>query len=221
MKFCERCHVSVSGSFSKCPLCQNSLADGKDESPDTFPVIETIYHTHSMFFKALLFTLLAAVIISTMFDIMMPQSRFWSLWVDLGAICIWLGVVTAIKRKGAIHRKLVDMALLSSALAIVWDFFTGWHRWSIDYVLPCVFICCMLIAVILAVVMKMSAQRFAFYILILALLGFLPAISLAAGWNRQRIPSFVSITVSLLVLAAMIIFQRPTTQNELRKRLHF
>lgn len=220
MKTCERCKVTVAGGFTKCPLCQHALADDGKEQQDTFPVIETIYHTHSMFFRILIFCLIAVSIISTMLDLMIPDQKFWSLLVTVGAVCIWLSVVTAIRRRGAFHKKLMNMALLISLFSLVWDYLTGWHRWSIDYVIPVTFICCMLIASILAWVLKLPAERFAVYLLLLNLCGLVPAIFLITGWNLQRVPSFICITVSLLLFAALLVFQWSMVKNEIKRRLH-
>lgn len=220
MKTCERCKVNVAGGFTKCPLCQHTLIDDGKDQEDTFPVIETIYNTHSLFFRILIFCLLAASIISIMLDLMIPSKKYWSLLVTVGAACVWLSVATAIRRRGAFHKKLTDMTLLISCFSVLWDYLTGWHRWSIDYVIPVTLICCMLIAAILAWVLKLPSGRFAIYLLFLNMCGLVPAIFLIAGWNNQCIPSFLCVTVSLLMFAALLVFQWSMVKNEIKRRLH-
>lgn len=220
MKRCERCKVSVSGGFAKCPLCQHTLSESGMVSQEAFPVIETFTHTHSLFFKILLFCLVAVSIIAIMLDFMIPDINFWSLLVTTGAACIWLGIVTAIKQRGAFHKKLMDMALLISGLSPVWDYLTGWHRWAIDYVIPINFICCIMIAAIVAWLLKLPSEQFAIYLLLLGLLGLTPALFLIFGWNRYLLPSFLCVTVSLLFFAALLVFQWDIVKNEVRRRLH-
>lgn len=220
MKTCARCRVTVAGGFNKCPLCQHTLTDDKTPQPDIFPVIETVGYTHGLFFKILLFGLIAVSIISIMLDFMIPEQNFWSLLVTLGAVSIWVSIVATIRRRGAFHRKLMDMGLLIGLFSLLWDYMTGWHRWSIDYVIPITFICCMLIAAILGWVLKLPSEHFTIYLLILNLCGLFPTLFLLAGWNKTRVPSFICVTVSLLLFAALLVFQWPMVKNEARRRLH-
>lgn len=220
MKTCARCRVTVTGGFNKCPLCQHTLADDGEPQPDIFPVIETVAYTHGLFFKILLFGLIAVSTVSIMLDFMIPEQNFWSLLVTLGAVSIWTSVVTTIRRRGAFHRKLMDMGFLIGLFSLLWDYLTGWHRWSIDYVIPITFICCMLIAAILGWVLKLPSEHFVVYLLILNLCGMIPTLFLLTGWNKTRLPSFICVTVSLLLFAALLVFQWPMVKNEARRRLH-
>ena len=220
MKTCERCRVTVAGGFNKCPLCQHPLTDDGQNQPDVFPVIETVSYTHGLFFKILIFCLISVSIVSVMLDLMMPEQNLWSLLVTVGAACVWLSVVTAIRQRSAFHKKLMDMGLLISLFSLLWDYLTGWHRWSIDYVIPVTFICCMLIAAILGWVLKLPSEHFAVYLLILNLCGLIPTLFLLAGWNLHRLPSFICVTVSLLLFTSLMVFQWQMVKNEVRRRLH-
>ena len=221
MKTCGRCKVTVTGGFSKCPLCQHTLIDdGEEDQFEPFPVIETFYHTHNLFFKILLFSLICVSIIAIMLDFMIPDINFWSLLITIGAGCVWLSVVTAVRRQGAFHKKLLDMAFLVSLLSLLWDFLTGWHKWSIDYVIPIAFICCMLIAVIVAWLLKLPSEQFAVYLLIFGFLGLIPALFLIFQWNRHPLLTFICVTISLLFFAALLVFQSAMVKNEIKRRMH-
>ncbi len=220
MKHCARCGVSVVGSGIKCPLCQHGLTDDGVESPDVFPQIETIAHTYGLLLRCLLFGLIAISILAVMLDWMFPDKKFWSGFVLAAAACVWISVRTAIVSRGNIMKRMLNFSILVSLLAVIWDFATGWHRWSIDFVVPCTFLSVMLTITILSRILKMPAERYLIYLLFLLLFGLIPAIFLFTNWNHHRLPSFLCITCSLLLFSAHLVFDLPKMKGELRRRLH-
>lgn len=220
MLFCERCGVSVKGSPRKCPLCQANLSGTPDGGRETFPVIDTIYHRNSRYFQLLMFLFLTASIVSVAVNLRYPDTGLWSLGVVAGAACVWLSLVAAIRRRHGILKKLTDQAVLLSGLSVVWDALTGWHGWSIDFVIPIVFVCTMLIVSILARVMHLPPGSYVIYLVLLILFGTIPAVFVAAGWSRVDFPAYVCVTVSLISLSAMLIFRGRELREELTRRLH-
>lgn len=120
----------MTGSGSKCPLCQHTLSDDGVESPDVFPRIETISHTHGLLLRCLLFGLISVSIVAVMLDWMFPDKTFWSGFAVAGAACVWISVRIAITGRGNIMKKLLNLSILISPLSVIWDIATGWHRWS-------------------------------------------------------------------------------------------
>ena len=220
MKFCTRCGLSVTGSGSKCPLCQHTLSDDGVESPDVFPRIETISHTHGLLLRCLLFGLISVSIVAVMLDWMFPDKTFWSGFAVAGAACVWISVRIAITGRGNIMKKLLNLSILISPLSVMWDIATGWHRWSIDFVLPCTYLTVMLAITVISRITRMPAERYLIYLIFLLLFGLIPAIFLAAEWNRVRLPSFLCVTCSLLLFSAHLVFDGPKMKGELRLRLH-
>lgn len=220
MKYCSKCNVSVTGEGVKCPLCQHALSDDGIESPEVFPRIETITHTHGLLLRCLLFGLISVSIIAIMLDLMFPDKKFWAGFVVAGAACVWISVRTAIISRGNIMKKLLNLSILVSLLAVIWDFATGWHRWSIDYVLPCTFLTVMLAITVISRITKMPTEQYLIYLIFLLLFGLIPAVFLIAGWNHVALPSFLCITCSLLLFSAHLVFDWPKMEGELRRRLH-
>ena len=155
MKFCTRCGLSVTGSGSKCPLCQHTLSDDGVESPDVFPRIETISHTHGLLLRCLPFGLISVSIVAVMLDWMFPDKTFWSGFAVAGAACVWISVRIAITGRGNIMKKLLNLSILISPLSVIWDIATGWHRWSIDFVLPCTYLTVMLAITVISRITRM------------------------------------------------------------------
>lgn len=103
MKYCDNCRLSVRTNRKTCPLCQAPL---KGEGESAFPEIKSVYNQFILFFKLLLLGTAAGVIISTAVNLMLPGDRWWCQYVLFGAVCFWVLLITAVRRRTSIPREL-------------------------------------------------------------------------------------------------------------------
>lgn len=75
-------------------------------------------------------------------------------------------------------KKLLNLSILISPLSVIWDIATGWHRWSIDFVLPCTYLTVMLAITVISRITRMPAERYLIYLIFLLLFGLIPAVFL-------------------------------------------
>ena len=137
MKHCDKCKIDVRGEFERCPLCQNKLTG--ESTPYEFPKVQSFYEKYEKIFKFAILVTSSLSIISIAVNILLPQSGHWSLFVLFGVICFWLTTNICIKKRQVISQNIAAEAVIISILCVIWDKFTGWHGWSVDYVLP---LCC-------------------------------------------------------------------------------
>jgi MFS superfamily sulfate permease-like transporter len=102
----------------------------------------------------------------------------------------------------------------------LWDVFTGWHGWSVDYVIPIAFASVMTATAILARILKMPTETYMVYSVLLILYGIIPAIFVLSGLSTIIYPSLICVAGSLLSLAALLIFESRNMIEELKRRLH-
>jgi hypothetical protein len=62
----------------------------------------------------------------------------WSLFVLGGVACMWMTLGLALYKERNIPKTMVWEVFLIAVLCVLWDYFTGWRGWSINYVLPIV-----------------------------------------------------------------------------------
>ena len=135
MKTCEKCKISVPDPKRRCPLCQGMLSGGDGTETDTFPQIPTIYRQYSLYFRLLILVSVAAGLISVMVNLLLPQTGWWSLIVVLGILCMWIPLWTAIRKK-AIYQKTLSGRLFAVGSDCGLGRIYGWHRWSVNFVIP-------------------------------------------------------------------------------------
>jgi hypothetical protein len=222
MKICEKCVVSVTGDFKKCPLCQHALIGNQEENQSSgiFPVVPLLIHKHSLLFRLLQLCSVTAVIVSVSVNLMLPRSGFWSLFVIAGVACVWLSVVVAIRKRHNILKNLTYQATIVSVLSVLWDVFTGWYGWSVDFVIPITFVSVMFATAIIAHILKMPTGTYIIYSFLLILYGIIPTIFVLSGLSGIIYPSLICTACSFILLAVLLIFEGKNMTDELKRRLH-
>ena len=219
MRFCDKCGVTIAGEEARCPLCQSMTLPRGGETRAPFPFIPTIYERHGLFFRILLLLSVAAVVLCLGIDWAVGFTG-WSLFVAAGVGCLWLLLGTCIARRHNVLKNLTQQVITVCALGVLWDVFTGWHGWSIDYLMPIAFVCVMLAMFILTLVLHMPSETWLIYLLLDMLFGLVPAALLAAGLCRMVYPSIACVCVSVIAFAALIVFKGGAVAQELKRRLH-
>ena len=219
MKFCDRCSVKVTGDSKRCPLCQGKLI-GESEQQEAFPIINSIYHKKGQFLKSVTFCLVMITVISAALNVCFFNDNLWSIGV-LGAVsCVWIWLVVALRRRRNILKKIMDQVIVICLFSILFDFIFGWYKWSLNYVVPGVFICAMLTTTILTKVLKVSPEDYLVYTSILIIFGVIPATLIFTNLISNPILSIICLVVSVLSAAKIIIFDWSLLRAELNRRLH-
>lgn len=220
MKNCDKCGVTVAGDLRKCPLCQHTLAGEGQGDVSAYPFIPIIRDKHSLLFRLLQLCSAAVVILSLTVNWMLSESGYWSLFISAGVACIWLSLFIVIRKRHNILKNLTYQVTVVSLLSLLWDVMTGWHGWSIDFVIPIAFITAMSVTPILARIFKMETGTYMVYLFLLILYGIVPAVFVLTGWSDTVYPSMLCVAGSLLSFAGLLIFEGGNMIEELKRRLH-
>jgi hypothetical protein len=160
------------------------------------------------------------VIIAATVNCLLPRSGFWSLFVFGGVACLWLSLMVAIRKRHNILKNLSYQVTIISLLSVLWDIFTGWRGWSVDYVIPIAFVSVMAATTILARILNLPAETYIIYSVLLIVYGIIPAVFILSGLGAVTWPSLICVAASLLSLAALLIFEGRNMTEELKRRLH-
>jgi len=136
----------------------------------------------------------------------------------VGSGCLSVGIAVR-KRKKPFKAVFWQICVLS-VLAVAWDYGTGFRGWSLDFVLPILYACTMLAMAVTARLLRLQVQDYLVYLMMDILLGLLPLLLLVSGALRAAYPAAVCVSVSLILLAVLVLFEGPALRGELRRRLH-
>lgn len=218
MKYCEKCRVSVRGARERCPLC-NAVLEGEAE-PGGFPVLPDSCRKRRIWTSILALVSVAACVVCMLLNFMFRENGLWSLFVLSGVACLWIMLGVALRKQRNIPKTLIWEVFVGSVLCVCWDAGTGRQGWSINFVIPIICMCAMVTLVVTFRLFHVSAGSLIVYLLVDFLLGVLQLVLLLSGWITVPLPSLLCVGMSLIMLAAMLIFRGRQVQEELRRRLH-
>lgn len=218
MSKCLKCNVNIASSTNICPLCNNPIK--VENVNDVFPIIEYNYKNHKFLYNLLKFLSIVAIFVCIFSNFIVSRTLSWSLFVVAGIISFWLTLITAIKGRKHFIRMLFAEMILIILISFMWDYFTGFNKWSINYCLP--FICSIytIAILIMRLFRKRLAKEFIFYATINSLIGLVPGILIIFNKVDFLWPSFISVIISLVILAFLLVFNKKQMKNELERRFH-
>lgn len=221
MQYCQHCQVHIRGNKSECPLCNNLLPPPPENtsSDESFPRIPPTYERH-LAVRIMLFISVTAIVISFVADYFIPSSIYWPLWIFFGLFSMWISLVVVIRKRHHITKNIMWQVTIVSLLSVVWDWATGWSGWSLDFVLPVIYVAAMLVMYVSAKIMRLSIRDYITYLLLDGLFGIIPVIFILFNWVSFVYPSMICVAVSLIFLSAILIFQGDNIRIELNKRMH-
>lgn len=221
MQYCSHCKVSIRGNNTGCPLCGNVLPqeDEANAHPEVYPNILPYYERH-LALRIMVFATVVTIVVSLVIFQLFPAKVNWTFFVLLGLISMWLNLIVVIRKRYHITKNILWQVTILSILSVFWDYATGWHGWSLDYVIPFLFVAAMLIMYVTARIMKIGARDYITYLLLDGLLGIIPILFIRMDLISVIYPSVISVGISIIFISAIFIFQGDNIKSELIKRMH-
>ena len=165
------------------------------------------------------FLCLAVAVICGMINIMTAGTLNWSWFAGAGCACAWLVVMVAYSKRRNILKNEIWQLLLISVIAILWDRFTGWRGWSVDFILPFGVLSVQFSVPVIARVNRLKREEYLFYLVQACIAGLIPMILAWTGVVKFVYPSVICAGISILTLAALFIFCKKDTLREFHKKL--
>lgn len=219
MSYCQHCQVTVTGDWSTCPLCHQSLEKSSGTPiPNPYPDIPLRFNKEQVI-RILMIISLVTISISLVIELFWLHSPKGLNIISFGIVSMWLVLLIIIRKRRNIAKSILYLIISLSLLSIYWDYVGGWSAWSTTHAVPiiCIF---SLVAMYIAVrLVKIEVGDYIIYLLCAALIGFIPAVFLFFDWVTTPLPSWLSISFSTVMLVITIIFYRVEVLKELEKRM--
>lgn len=219
MLYCPNCKIQVSGAPRRCPLCQGDLTGKPQPDQALFPPAAP-QREDSHFFRWMAFFAIAAAVVCVAVNLMVPSHAWWSLFVVAGIGCACVSVWVGVLKKANLLKNIIWQLLIVSVCAVLWDAFTHWHGWSIEYVFPITCLVAMIAMAVVARVTRTPASEYLIYLVLDAFFGVIPVIFLLTGILKVTYPSVICVGGSVISILALLCFQGENMRRELHKKLH-
>lgn len=87
-------------------------------------------------FQLFTFLCITAAVLCGMINYLTAETLNWFWFAGAGCLCTWLIVTVAYRKRRNLLKNEMWQLLLVTAIAVLWDIFTGWRGWSVDFVFP-------------------------------------------------------------------------------------
>lgn len=221
MQYCRQCHIHLRGNRKRCVLCGKTLAsaDCQTGCEEVFPEIPPTYERH-LALRILVFISVCAIAVSFAFEMMIPTAINWPLFIIFGLISTWLGFIVVLWKRHNIPKTILWQVVTVSLLSVFWDWQTGWRGWSLEYFIPIIYVAAEMVMYITARAMKIRTREYITYALLDGMFGIIPILFIVFHLVDVLYPSIVCVTVSIIFLAGIFIFQGENIVKELKKKTH-
>ncbi len=217
MQYCRKCKVKIRGVKECCPLCNGTLNEVPGDPDFAFPVLEKRKISNITFLKMCTFLFIASEIIFGTVNIMTEGRYSFIGVVMLGIFVAWIDVIATMY----LRNNLIKVITFEVYVAIVVDFYidyhTGFHRWSIHWMIPMTLIALALVTIITATVLRLRLDEYILYIVMDFLLSLLQIPGIRHGINIFPWPAVVSIMFYMILIAALVIFRFRDLKNASEK----
>lgn len=139
MAYCNNCRLKIKTNRNICPLCLKELNNNNND------VIIEEYHSYEWFYKMqkkinaqkiVLLSSLAAIIALIIINISTNSKYNWAVISVISILCSYFTYVCFTADTLYLRQKLLIEFFILMPLVIVIDIFTGFYKWSFNYVIP-------------------------------------------------------------------------------------
>lgn len=217
---CEICKVNIENPRKFCPLCQCELVGHPDGEQETFPELPTVYSQYRLFFRILIFFSIVGGGSALLMNIFWLRNSLWSIIVLASIFYTWSTLITAVRRRSRISKKLLYQVIVLSILLYAIDRGNGYVGWSVNYAIPAVHVSALISMAVIAIVQRPLFSEYLIHLIVTAFLGIAPLIIVLVGWADVLWPSLSCTAASIVALIAIIVFGTHEAKNELERRFH-
>ncbi len=220
MLWCSKCGVKLAGSPRYCPLCQEEPSGTAEPAGNVFPVIRPVKNVYRGLITFIGFCSVAVVIISVVVNIGIPKTGWWSVFVFAGLASLWVTFLVGMKKRRNIPKNILLQAIVLPIIVFLWDVLTGFHKWSLNFVIPILYGCSMIGMAVFARIRKLQGPDFIIYFVILSIISILSLLLIIFQVVSIVYPALVCFGLSVISLAYLSIIEGKNLISEIRKRMH-
>lgn len=221
MNKCWNCGVEFIDPTNVCPLCKCITENDLNQMGEpTYPHADKKMKKIQRALNIYTFAAIVAEVIFVGIDFFTGESFWWS--IMLGAFFIY-GFITlkfSVQKHIGYQFKMLLQTLLGVSVLILIDYLTGFHGWSLNYVLPAVFILLDVAVIILMIVNNRNWQSYIPMQLLIIALCLIPFVLSYFGFSRYRVVDAIALGAAVLVFVGTLIVGGKRARDELYRRFH-
>ena len=218
MLYCINCGISIRGNKRCCPLCQGELTGTPSEA--AFPTLKRARITSLSLVKLFTFLFIALEIVWSAVGFLANFTLAWVPFAMAGTLVAWLDAVLAVYFRNNVVKNITIQVYLVMIGGFVIDRFTGFHGWSVQWLIPCCFLGLVTTTIALGRGLPLRLEEYILYLAVDMVLSLLQTIFLVMGMNAFVWPAVISMAALLILGVAALLFRFRDLKNASEKLFH-
>lgn len=149
------------------------------------------------------------------------EIQLWSLIVIAAVICGWSFLKAIRSQKLLPGGKILICYVTVTALLIVIDASTGWHKWSTSYLVPFLTIAIVVLTTVFALTYKPGYKYYLGYLLATLFISICPLLLFLFNLSTVMWTSIVALAYALLTALGFYIFSPHSFKEEMKKKFYY
>lgn len=217
MQYCPKCKVSIRGEKSCCPLCQGKIKEIDDNINDPFPTLKKKKISNITFVKVVTFIFIALEIIFEALNIQTKNLYPFIGITMLGIFVAWITALTTMYLRNNLIKVITWEVFVAIVVDIYIDLKTGFHGWSVEWMVPATLTGLAIATFIIAKIVKLRLDEYILYLVLDLIMALLQIIFIRNGMNQFTWPAVISIMVYLIMITGLVIFRFRDLKNASQK----
>jgi len=144
----------------------------------------------------------------------------WSPFSIIPLLYAYLLIKIGFKSYNEIGKIVVNNVVMLSIITIIIDNFLGFIGWSVNYVIPFLILAGIIALFLFICIRPILFVIYVVYLTVIASFGLTLIIFLVTNIITVKLPSIITIFISIMAIIAMVLFGDRGVKNELIKRFH-
>ncbi len=226
--YCPKCHIQIRDHKTSCPLCQGKLGEKELEKGPVaeqfgsavFPVVRPPKVTSMFLVRIMTFLMVSVLICCSLADFMTNHTVSWLGIVAVGSIVAWADFLLTLYLRHNILKAITVQVMVAIVIDVLVDYWTGWHAWSVMWMIPISLVGLGGIVCLVAFIEKLRPIEYIMYLLLIAMVAAMQLIPIKMHVNPFEWPAIISLGVFLIVNAGILIFRSHDFRTALDRRLN-
>ncbi len=184
------------------------------------PAIQRKEYPEKKFMQYFSFFCIALAVIMAMINQILTPDKRWAVFGAGGIFSTWLVLAVGFFKRRNFLKNAMWQQVLIIAASLIWDAFTGWRGWALNYVFPGVALATICALLVIRKIQRLRLKECMIYFLLAGVAGIIPGILLAADILNVAYPSVLCTGISVLLLTGIAIFRGKELKMELHKKFH-
>ena len=218
MAECKKCGVRITDDTDRCPFCRCVLEDDGTKGENVYPDVENKVKVWRHIRRIVLFLSICAMV--GMFIALYMGADIFNWTVVVGLILLYVNLaiyMTITERIGYMFKTLfLTLAVVFILIGIA--YFTGYNRWSYDYILPTALMFLDFSCVLLMLINRRNWQSYISLQLFNIFWSVVLMVMLQLDIIRQPVMVLIPVAASLVIFTGTVIFGGRRATDELKRR---